>query len=262
MHVLILSDSQGIQVYHDVTDEEAAVDATNTPDFVELFAANIEPSIAAGSGMTRVFSLSGIFGIANTTLSFEVECLPGFVGESCVPVCSTDPCSNNGACLQSVSGFTCTCRGDFTGETCETRINDCQDVDCNNGTCVDGVLSFTCQCDQSFTGDFCEVIISSDPTIATEEGEFSTISSNPTTGSDEKKFGTISSNLTIGSVYTTPHGINIAGVVGGVLVGIILVLATLLTVTIIFTCVKKENPISSAIKGGSAICVAMVTSAT
>ena len=43
--------------------------------------------------------------IANIGLSFEVECSPGFAGESCVPDCSTDPCSNNGTCLQSVSGF-------------------------------------------------------------------------------------------------------------------------------------------------------------
>ena len=132
-------------------------DRVGSDEVVDAFLVDIELSmVAAGSGMTEVILLPGIFEIANIGLSFEVECLPGFVGESCVPVCSTDPCSNNGACLQSVSGFTCTCRGDFTGETCETRINDCQDVDCNNGTCVDGVLSFTCQCDPGFTGDFCE----------------------------------------------------------------------------------------------------------
>ena len=118
----------------------------NDDDVVDAFPMDIQPSmVAAGGGMTEVISHMGIFEIANIGLSFEVECLPGFVGESCVPVCSTDPCSNNGTCLQSVSGFTCACRGDFTGETCETRINDCQDVDCNNGTCVDGALSFTCQ---------------------------------------------------------------------------------------------------------------------
>ena len=91
----------------------------STDEVVDAFLVDIEPSmIAAGGGMTEVMSQTGIFGIANTTLSFEMECLPGFVGESCVPVCSTDPCSNNGTSLQCVSGFTCACRGDFTGGTC------------------------------------------------------------------------------------------------------------------------------------------------
>ena len=120
----------------------------------------------AGHPMTPAIALVGNFGIANTSLSFEVECLPGFVGETCVSICSTDPCSNNGTCLQSASGFTCTCVGDFTGETCETRINDCQDVDCNDGTCVDGVQSFSCQCEEGFTGQFCEEDITIITTIA------------------------------------------------------------------------------------------------
>ena len=144
------------------------IDPSLPHELVDAFFMDIEPSlVAAGGGMTEVISLPGLYMIANIGLSFEVECLPGFVGESCVPVCSTDPCSNNGTCLQSVSGFTCACRGDFTGETCETRINDCQDVDCNNGTCMDGVLSFTCQCDTGFTGDFCERTITSNASSST-----------------------------------------------------------------------------------------------
>jgi hypothetical protein len=129
-------------------------------ELVDVFAIDIEASdLPAGRGMSEAVTFPGIFGFANISLSFEVECLPGFVGETCVEIsqiCSTDPCSNNGTCLQSASGFTCTCVGDFTGETCETRINDCQDVDCNGGTCVDGVRSFTCQCVGGLTGRFCE----------------------------------------------------------------------------------------------------------
>ena len=193
----------------------------NTDEVVDAFLMDIEPSmIAAGGGMTEVIPLPGIFGIANTTLSFEVECLPGFAGESCVPVCSTDPCSNNGTCLQSVSGFTCACRGDFTGETCETRIKDCQDVDCNNGTCVDGVLSFTCQCDPGFTGDFCE------------DGITTSVATTMTTTSD----GTTSSNVDA----------TLIGVVAGTAVGVVLLVAILNTI-ICFTYIK----VASSLKGTS-----------
>ena len=76
-------------------------------------------------------------------------------------ICTTDPCSNNGTCIQSDTGFTCVCMGDFTGDTCETRIDNCEGVDCNSGTCVDGVEMFTCQCDSGYSGDLCEVPTSS-----------------------------------------------------------------------------------------------------
>ena len=72
-------------------------------------------------------------------------------------ICTTDPCSNNGTCIQSDTGFTCVCMGDFTGDTCETRIDNCEGVDCNFGTCVDGVEMFTCQCDSGYSGDLCDV---------------------------------------------------------------------------------------------------------
>ena len=91
-------------------------------DFVDSFAIDLEPSdVPAGRGMTEVMSFSGNFGFATTELSFEVECLPGYVGETCIPILQHRAiCSTNGTCLQSPSGFTdtCTCRGDFTGETC------------------------------------------------------------------------------------------------------------------------------------------------
>ena len=130
-------------------------------EFIELFIINIFMNVAAGSGMTETFHLGSFFLFASITLSFEVECLPGFVGETCVPICSTGPCSNNGTCLPSgAGGFTCVCSGDYTGDTCQNRIDDCQGVDCNNnGTCVDGDQSFTCLCQQGFTGQLCDTTI-------------------------------------------------------------------------------------------------------
>ena len=91
-------------------------------------------------------------------LRIGVECQPGFIGESCVPIdtCTTDSCSNNGTCIQSYTGFTCVCTCDFTGDTCETRIDNCEGVDCNSGTCVDGVEMFTCQCDAGYSGLLCD----------------------------------------------------------------------------------------------------------
>ena len=220
-------------------------DSLNTDEFVDAFLMDIQPSmVAAGGGMTEVISHTGIFGIANIELSFEVECLPGFVGESCVPVCSTDPCSNNGTCLQSVSGFTCACRGDFTGETCETRINDCQDVDCNNGTCVDGVLSFTCQCDPGFTGDFCEETSTASvmATISTTSISDNTASSNNgNIGNNSSNRVSNSNNVVTSEATPTNGGVSIVGVVAGTAVGVVLLVAIL----IIAICIR----VASGLKG-------------
>ena len=164
----------------------------NRDDFIDSFAIDLEPSdVPAGHGMTEVMSFLGNFGFATTELSFEVECLPGFVGETCVPICNTEPCSNNGTCLQSPSGFTCTCRGDFTGETCEARINDCQDVDCNNGTCVDGVQSSTCQCEEGFTGESCVEVVPTTIFTTTTSDNTNIDSSNSNNNVDAAVAGSI-----------------------------------------------------------------------
>ena len=39
----------------------------------------------------------------------------------------------------------CDCRPGFTGELCETNINDCIDVNrSGNGVCFDGISNFKC----------------------------------------------------------------------------------------------------------------------
>ena len=91
-------------------------------DFIDSFSIDLEPgTLAPGLNLERA-NVDGIFRSASTILSFQLECQPGFIGESCVSICTTDSCSNNRTCIQSDIGFTCVCMGDFTGDTCETRI--------------------------------------------------------------------------------------------------------------------------------------------
>ena len=87
------------------------------------------------------------------------------------------------------------------GHACETRINDCQDVDCNDGTCVDRIQSFTCQCDPGFTGKFCEDRITT------------SVATTMTTTPD----GTTSRNFDA----------TLIGVVAGTAVGVVLLVAIL-----------------------------------
>ena len=191
-----------------------------------------------------------------------------------MPVCSTDPCSNNGTCLQSVSGFTCACRGNFTGETCETRINDCQDVDCNNGTCVDGVLSFTCQCDPGFTGDFCEerIITPTLPDSAMTTPHDSPITALPDTTPPEtplpnspipgsttsRNGGTVSlggdnSGSNVGAGGSSGGSSNSVGAVAGAVVGsiVILIVTTAIVTILLILCIRRRKSSSKPKQGTS-----------
>ena len=197
-------------------------------DFIESFAIDINQIGLLAGEVTEAMIFTGIFGFANTTLSFEMECLPGFVGEFCVPDCSTDPCSNNGTCLQSVSGIICECRGDFTGETCETMIDDCQDVDCNDGTCVDGVQSFACLCEPGFTGDFCG---------ERETTAITTISTTTATSGDDN-IADINTNVVTMAV----------AVAGGVIAIFLIIIVTLI---LLILCRQRKGSSSKGLKGNA-----------
>ena len=77
-----------------------------------------------------------------------------------VPECASQPCFNDGTCvdvvINSTSTFRCECGGGFTGDTCEVDIDDCDPNPCfNGGLCIDGVDSLTCNCSSGFIGNRC-----------------------------------------------------------------------------------------------------------
>ena len=80
--------------------------------------------------------------------------------------CASDPCQSNlntSLCIDDVNSYRCECKIDgFTGELCETNIDDCHGINdaCSgNGHCVDAIASFSCDCFTGYTGELCEVDI-------------------------------------------------------------------------------------------------------
>lgn len=102
--------------------------------------------------------------------------------------CISDPCQNNGTCIDGENSYNCTCLDGFTGAVCETSeshstsactalairyctqssltlnahayltdIDDCANVTCqNNATCRDGIETAYCDCLPGYTGDVCQ----------------------------------------------------------------------------------------------------------
>lgn len=70
--------------------------------------------------------------------------------------CSDEPCLNDGTCSTDGVTFTCACARGFSGDTCDTNIDECSPNPCKNGSCTDGIGSFTCTCFDGFSGARCD----------------------------------------------------------------------------------------------------------
>ncbi|CAF1100115.1 unnamed protein product, partial [Brachionus calyciflorus] len=78
-------------------------------------------------------------------------------------------CSNRGSCiLKSNKRFTCSCFSNFQGDSCQYDSRQCTSNPClNNGSCIDfdskqinsslGENTYLCECDQFYLGKNCEI---------------------------------------------------------------------------------------------------------
>lgn len=75
-------------------------------------------------------------------------------------------CSGNGKCTVASGGTSCTCFEGYTGESCETEINECAEQSCSGrGSCTDLIAGYRCKCRSSkHYGADCEFEVTSNPT--------------------------------------------------------------------------------------------------
>lgn len=77
-----------------------------------------------------------------------------FKGDHCeqnINECDSNPCYNNGTCIDGSNGYTCACPSGYLGDFCENDISVCNDTleaKClNGGLCIEGPgLTFNCIC--------------------------------------------------------------------------------------------------------------------
>ena len=121
--------SQGTQLLVEVCDE----DPVGRDDLIDKLLININANSVMVGVETPAATYSGMFGFTTLSLSYSIQCVVNFQGQTCSD-----------------------CVLGYMGSQCDVNIDDCAGVSCSaHGVCLDGINSFTCDCAVGFTGDLC-----------------------------------------------------------------------------------------------------------
>ncbi|KAK2150868.1 hypothetical protein NP493_2712g00002 [Ridgeia piscesae] len=95
--------------------------------------------------------------------TYSCTCAAGYTGDRCqtdIDECDSSPCMNGATCADKVDAYSCECVEGYEGDRCQSDIDDCAKKPCMNGaTCTDGVNAYNCSCVAGYTGDRCETDI-------------------------------------------------------------------------------------------------------
>ncbi|PIK54066.1 hypothetical protein BSL78_09047 [Apostichopus japonicus] len=138
-----------------------------------LILCNRSKALLAFKAMTVLFQLTTaylipvqIMVLASVKMVFTSATVLGYTVEYTVKrelitmeinECSSEPCFNEGFCVDLENDFACSCLNGFMGDLCEIDVNLCQNQPClEYATCVDLDTRYVCVCPAGKTGSHCE----------------------------------------------------------------------------------------------------------
>ncbi|XP_061831847.2 protein crumbs homolog 1 isoform X1 [Nerophis lumbriciformis] len=81
---------------------------------------------------------------------------PVLVGCSGAPVCTPNPCLNEGQCQDLFNAFNCSCAEGWAGRYCSFFTDTCASSPCVHGNCSVNGHTYQCTCELGYTGVDCE----------------------------------------------------------------------------------------------------------
>lgn len=78
------------------------------------------------------------------------------LGCSGTPLCLSQPCMNNGLCLDLFNHYSCDCAPGWGGEYCQNDIDECGSGPCIHGSCRDLLGKYECDCARGYSGPRCD----------------------------------------------------------------------------------------------------------
>ncbi|CAF1045331.1 unnamed protein product [Brachionus calyciflorus] len=155
-NIYVASTDSTIQEVQDIFNGENIKALTN------LMTSNIEMN-----DCLKNCSGNGKCKLANN-IKYECECNENYAGSSCeinILPCWSNPCKNNGSCINNLNNrtYTCECFRPikeiilYYGQNCELKKDICENETCsNNGKCYDIENKAECKCFSKYYGERCE----------------------------------------------------------------------------------------------------------
>ena len=121
---------QGAELYIAIMDDDSHTPVNLPNDLIDDFIIPIDSTVPVSVESTSSVLYHGRNNLTEIELSIRVICSPDFTGERCETaiddcVGPLSNCSGNGQCVDGVGTFTCDCQPGYTGEYCETNIGEC-----------------------------------------------------------------------------------------------------------------------------------------